>query len=101
MSSPEHVKCECFEEGNSKIHNGIPLLAPADPKDITFPDCLRQEISIEEYKYPIFNTTPTPNIFPPTLSIYPGDLPSMLLRQECYHREHSQTRATSLIIITH
>ena len=28
-SSPEHVECENFEERNSKIHNGILLLALA------------------------------------------------------------------------
>ena len=29
MSSPDDVKCEHFGERNSKIHNGILLLAPA------------------------------------------------------------------------
>ena len=29
MSSPEHVECEQVEESNSKIHNGMLLLAKA------------------------------------------------------------------------
>ena len=29
LRSPEREECEHFEEGNSKIHNGILLLAPA------------------------------------------------------------------------
>ena len=33
MSSPEHLEYEYFEKSNSKIHNGILLLAHADHID--------------------------------------------------------------------
>ena len=50
ISSPENVECEHFEESNSKIHNGILLLAPAYHmnihKDVHKNVCLIVQINI-------------------------------------------------------